>query len=411
MADSVHDVVVPQPPTLDALLVPPFTLLAAVLGATVSAVEATPLAGGGYSGVLTRLRVSLAPGEQPSPRHLVLKTHAAGALRMAAGLGLAREALAYTQLASRLQAAGVRLAHCYFAAGDMASGRKAILLDDVSGEHGDACIDSGLCFGEGSPLNWARAAKIPAALAVATPEVVARSAFLLAARWHAAFWRDAAAVREAPWLRGSQWLRGEGRAGWEAFQAQAASSWAATERGDGPASGVVWDPTLVAVVRASLGKASFADACAALAAGPWTIVHGDFHPGNVLLLPSRMEVVGSPPESLALDLEAVGVGSGPQELGQYAISHMAPELRRGCERRLVREYSDALLEAGVPAADAAFDRCWSEYVAGGAARWVWFLALLSGMCDAASVTYWAAQLGAFIADHGITAESIGQPRV
>lgn len=383
-------------PTLDDFLRAPFERLAAVVRAPVAAVAASHVAGG-LSGRCDRLVVTL--GDRTT-RTFVLKTHAGGAA--AVRLGLAREALAYTHLASRLAALRA-VPECYFAAGDLATGAKALLLEDVDG------VDSGLCFGGGSPLNWGREAAVAAAAAVATPEAAARSAFALAARWHAAFWRDSAAVAGAPWLRGAAWLRGGGRDEWEAAQAQAAAAWAATERGEGPGAGMAWDPALSALVRASLARTSWAVASAALAAGPWAVVHGDFHPGNAV----AVRDAGAPGgvRTVLLDLEVVGVGSGPQELAQYVISHMAPAARRACERGLVREYHDALLAGGVPPADLPFDACWAEYVAGGAARWVWFIALLSGMCDARALAYWQAQLLAFCADHGVTPDNIGQPRV
>ena len=49
---------------------------------------------------------------------------------------------------------------------------------------------------------------------------------------------------------------------------------------------------------------------------PWTFIHGDFHPGNIMWMPD------DPTCKVRLfDWEMVGVGFGPQELGQYVISH------------------------------------------------------------------------------------------
>ena len=41
---------------------------------------------------------------------------------------------------------------------------------------------------------------------------------------------------------------------------------------------------------------------------------------------------------ILLDWEMVGVGSGPQDIGQYMISHTAPEERRANEKMLVEHY-------------------------------------------------------------------------
>ena len=40
---------------------------------------------------------------------------------------------------------------------------------------------------------------------------------------------------------------------------------------------------------------------------------------------------------LLLDWENVGIGSGPQEIGQYLISHMDPSLRAQVEREIVED--------------------------------------------------------------------------
>ena len=419
-------------PSLLDVTSPPYVLLARVLGRPIASVTASPLGGGGFSGVLTRLQLAFCDG---CSRTLVVKTHSAGRQINAAAMGLAREALVYAELGPRLRAAVPGgLPMCLFAAGDMVTGEKFILLEDLADSPTRRCVDSGLCFGPDSPMNWTRKADVEAAEAIASPEDVARSAFTLAARWHAAFWQDTATVQQCPWLRGAARLSGEGRKAWEVMQAEAGAYWAATEKGEGPngSSLANWDPTLVACIRASLAKVSWSDATAALAASPWTIVHGDFHPGNGILVyeasggvtvPSSssdgsseggavsMRALLSPLRSVFVDFENVGIGSGPAELGQYMISHMAPGVRRGCEQRLVREYYDTLIASGVDPADMPWGACWAEYAAGGIAKWVWMFALLTGLCPPPMLAFWADQLSAFITDHGITPDTIQQPRV
>ena len=114
---------------------------------------------------------------------------------------------------------------------------------------------------------------------------------------------------------------------------------------------------------------------------PWTLVHGDFHPNNLFMTFNRPSTdshdhnaqalaassrekqeeeqdelqgfVGSlassdmhvhhcacgcihlDAEVKLLDFDMVGLGSGPQELGQYLISNMHPATRRTHERNLV----------------------------------------------------------------------------
>ena len=42
-------------------------------------------------------------------------------------------------------------------------------------------------------------------------------------------------------------------------------------------------------------------------------------------------------ELVLVDFEVVGVGSGPQDIGQYMISHLTPEKRKKNEMELLRK--------------------------------------------------------------------------
>ena len=119
----------------------------------------------------------------------------------------------------------------------------------------------------------------------------------------------------------------------------------------------------------------------------------------------------------------VGVGSGPQDIGQYMISHTAPEERRANEKMLVEHYYEVLF-AAIPSDSASasasgsersstltWELCWREYVHGGVERWVWLLALIAGTCPDVLTQYFHNQVEAFALDHEITVENIGMPRV
>ena len=117
----------------------------------------------------------------------------------------------------------------------------------------------------------------------------------------------------------------------------------------------------------------------------WTLCHGDFWPGNVMWMTNEdegcvtREKRSSSPIRF-IDWEMVGVGSGPQDLGQYVISNMDPGERRQCERHLVEAYYKELMEysrqhdEGTTALSSyTWDECWYEYRVGGFERWIWFL--------------------------------------
>ena len=112
-----------------------------------------------------------------------------------------------------------------------------------------------------------------------------------------------------------------------------------------------------------------------------------------------------------LDWEMVGLGSGPQDLGQYVLSNMDPAERRESEEELVKAYFEELKRCGVSNVD--WEYCWNEYKFGGLERWLWFMIYFAGQ-PPESLPGWAQffhnQISAFMKDHQITADDVGQPR-
>ena len=110
-----------------------------------------------------------------------------------------------------------------------------------------------------------------------------------------------------------------------------------------------------------------------------------------------------------LDWEMTGLGSGPQDLGQYVISNMDPQERRDCEERLLRNYYDELVTLGV--SEYTFEECWKEYTIGGLERWLWFLVYFlanEAMLDWAQ--FFHDQIAQFAHDHNIKPQDVTQPR-
>ena len=132
--------------------------------------------------------------------------------------------------------------------------------------------------------------------------------------------------------------------------------------------------------------------------------HGDCWPGNFMWMLDNDKAMLK-----LLDWEMVGLGSGPQDLGQYVLSNMDPKERRECEQDLVKAYFEELKRCGV--ADVDWDYCWSEYKMGGLERWLWFLIYFAGQ---EALVDWAQffhnQVAAFMKDHQITADDVVQPR-
>mmetsp|Transcript_43589 Transcript_43589/g.115208 ORF Transcript_43589/g.115208 Transcript_43589/m.115208 type:complete len:616 (+) Transcript_43589:68-1915(+) len=337
---------------------------------------------GGMSGSFRFFRVQLgASGEEMS---VALKTTAASSLKRSALLGNAREAHFYRTLAPSLGAAGVPRAH--LAMGSMSSGAMLVLMECLEG-----AVPSGVYFGAGNPNNWGVELP-PTGAGTPTPEHLSLAAFKLYARLHGTHWRSQALLSMS-WLRGSDWAQGDGEQTWRAAMRMASDAWAelSAARRDGT-SGVAWDPHVVACLDASFAKAKWDSFLEEQAKRPLSLVHGDCHPHNVLLLGERLCLV---------DFEMVGVGSPAQELGQFLISHMEPDRRRAVERGLVEAYHTELVSTlrarGITDA-YSFDACWSEYVAGGAGRWAWFVPYLAKAMPPLG-QFFHDQLAAFLHDH------------
>ena len=353
-------------------------------------------------------------GEGGEEEHVALALKQSAPSAKGAMMGLAREAFFYAELAPSLSLAGVP--RCYFAEGDMATGEAQMLIECLT----DA-VPAGVFFGAGNPNNWAVKARL-GELCAGNPSPVetTRLSFSLYAQLHAAHWQSAA-LFEKGWLRGADWYRGEGEAGWAGAQQMARAGWeaASAQRLAGEAQ-LKWDSHLVACLDASFGKVSWADFQAEKDDRPFAFVHGDAHPHNALWTQQRTDGACL----RLIDFEMVGVASPAQELGQYTISHMAPELRRAHERELVAGYHAELVEAlrkkragegdgegGGEAQAAAFtlEACWAEYVAGGVGRWVWFLPMFWQMTPVAQ--FFHDQLAQFLKDHVADPANMPMPRV
>mmetsp|Transcript_30458 Transcript_30458/g.96861 ORF Transcript_30458/g.96861 Transcript_30458/m.96861 type:complete len:397 (+) Transcript_30458:3-1193(+) len=359
---------------------------------------------GGLSGEFKFIDVVLASGEKLA---LVLKSaaeNALGANRVT--MGCSREAFFYREFGDEL-AEVANLPRCFYADGCLETGALTLLLECLEG-----AVPSGVFFGPGNPNNWGVKDKL-AEMCVGNPSAqeVTDLHFALYARLHAAYWQSAELL-EKPWLRATDWMRGEGEASWNAAQEMARGAWgkckAAIDAGEAP---IQWDAHVVACLDVSFARATWENYQAELKTRPFSLVHGDAHPHNALWVEQRTERA-----RLALiDFEMVGVGSPSQELGQYVISHMTPEVRRDGERARVERYHAelhaALHRRGLEAEASAFglEASWAEYIAGGFGRWAWFLPLFMLMPQMAQ--FFHDQLSAFAHDHLPDASTAPMPRV
>eukprot|EP01040_Poterioochromonas_malhamensis_P016339 gene16339-18523_t len=385
---------------------------------------------GGLSGAAMRKAVlSWKDDEASVPQsQFVLKRISPAGRDQSQRLGLAREGYFYKLLGEVLiNELDITLPFPYYSYGDMTTGEKVLLLEDLS----DRGVLSSFYFGKASPVNWGKdldalIAKFPGQKP--TLLQVIGDVFQQVARMHRKFWKDAS-ILSYSWLRSYDWIHGEGRDSWQEAQKRATDSWVSVKaKIEAKTTAFQWDEEIVAVVDASLSKIDWENYQHIIHhQRSWTFVHGDFHPGNIFWIAAdaphsnqldNSEKVKSG-KSVLLDWEMVGLGNGPQELSQYMISHVTPDVRREIEDEVIGLYYRTLTsneDVGgvgkyVSAEEYSFEQCKEEYIYGGFERWVWFLAALPAFCPEPMIEYWHNQMVAFMRDHHITPQKVGMPRV
>ena len=89
-------------------------------------------------------------------------------------------------------------------------------------------------------------------------------------------------------------------------------------------------------------------------ATPFALVHVDYRLDN-LLIDDRVD----PPRVTAVDWQTVGLGSPLADVAYFLGAGLEPEVRRGAEESIVRDYHRGLTTAGV--GDYAWPACWTDY--------------------------------------------------
>eukprot|EP00756_Hemistasia_phaeocysticola_P009800 Hpha_TRINITY_DN14949_c3_g5::TRINITY_DN14949_c3_g5_i1::g.144182::m.144182 len=381
----------PMPPLADGADLP-VEWISGKCGVKCSSARIERLAQQGMSGAeILRVFVS---GEEEAERKDTLVIKIVKKSAKSAGLGLPREAVLYNNVAPALKPFVPRIHYSY---GDMATGEKCVVMEDLS-----SALNAGYFYGPGNPNNWGKDLEglCAGVTPVPTSAEVTEKSFLVAAVLHATYWRDGGLLREGSgWLRAADWLRGEGKESWEVSQKMVVDAW---ERGKGSAP---YGEEVSGALSHSIGLISWESYRKRMNLdSQWTLVHGDFHPANILYHTDGKVTL--------VDWEMVGVGSGAQDLGQFVISHMDPAERRACERDLVKKYHDELLRLGVPGDQYSWEQCWDEYRLGGLGRWMWFLAYFAGMGEGMTAVskFFHDQVLAFMRDHNVTLDELGQPR-
>jgi hypothetical protein len=334
-------------------------------------------------------------------------------------LGLAREALFYEHFHVKCNELGIRLPAVYYTYGDMKTGQKVMILEDLAPNGSQ----SGHFFGHHSPLNWGKdLVQLTENVKVKpTLEECAKDAYYQAARLHRQYWMDKD-LFNYPWLRCSNWIQGEGKATWEFSQNLARVSWNKNKSEIAAGTRTVkWNENILKCIDASIAKISWDNYQQELSTRKWSLVHADFHPGNIFWINAEEDPTdnryATHGKSVLLDWEMVSIGSGPQDLAQYMISHVVAADRRPIEKNLIQWYYKNLTSnetAGgkcVNPEEYSFEECYSEFAHGGAEKWIWLITVCMDVFNDPMLQYFQNQMADFFEDHGLNETNIGMPRV
>eukprot|EP00759_Apiculatamorpha_spiralis_P041064 PhF_6_TR39708/c0_g1_i6/m.59058 len=160
------------------------------------------------------------------------------------------------------------------------------------------------------------------------------------------------------------------------------------------------DAELVKIIDRSLQDTTLEKYRAKMFSDVCTLQHGDFHPGNIFLVPGP-----ATPKAVLIDWDTPRIGPGGMDLGQYMISHCDAEQRRASEGPALAHYYDCLLKAlsrnGITQVPE-FSTIQRQYVEYGFGRWLWLFPVVVGLCPQGMLQVWHDNMVSFMRDHKIS---------
>jgi len=229
------------------------------------------------------------------------------------------------------------------------------------------------------------------------PEDTIKKMYIDAAEVHAKFWKDENLLSQS-WLREAQWYKNKNRHKWELSMERGRTAWCKVKAMI--ATGKLgadfeFSQKLAAVIEKSFAHTSWANLQAHLQnpAIPWTLCHGDFHAGNMILVEEQL---------LLVDWSQCGPWEPTTDLAQTIISDVKPELFKKHTKEWVRTYWEKLCQLGISEKEYPFQLCWESFCRGGPERWVWLFVVMAVMpgVPLPLTQYFHNQLLAFIECHG-----------
>lgn len=385
---------------------------------------------GGFSGEMKKftLRGRAAAAEQSADvtsekaekvAAVVVKNFPAARRPASKQLGLAREGVFYAWFPTSARVSpmlSTLTPKMYHAMGDMETGAKVLVMEDLRVDG----VSLSSLYGKRSPVNWGKdvdpdirqayvaefGKEAPMEeMQLAMERLASLKIASAAARLHALYWhpaRSESTITDLPtgWLNGS-WFRSQdegARMRWQGTLDWAVGAWRRFLAEIQPKAQLELDPRLISLIDKSILETTWQNYLTEIAARPWTLIHGDFHPGNMIW---RLHPTPSQSQVVFFDFEAVGYGCGPQEIAQALISHASPASRRTYEKEVLDTYYQTLLAelpAGIEFPRAEFEEA---YVKCGLGRWLWLLFVCATGTPPPAVKYFMEQIVAFCEDHGV----------
>lgn len=321
-------------------------------------------------------------------------------------LGKAREALFYSNLYKDLENYGLACISVLYSEGDIDKCIRVILMEDISSHS----VQSGYLFGKHSPHNFdkdlesilAKCPKVP------TQKEAAISAYLMALKFHKFYWNDSS-IFSKHYLKASDWYSGLGEDLWNDSHNLCVNCWKDIKiKIANNEYSYSWDPEFVEILDSSLGRINWNEYQKEIKSKPFTVIHGDFHPANIMWSWGKK----SEGETIILDWEQVGIGFAGQDLGQYLISHVEPSLSNEIEKDLLDAYYKELIENRPDIGDSySFENLYRDFVEGGSRRFIWLLIIIVYYFPSQFSKYFHDQVYSFCKDHQITKDNVGMPLV
>ena len=269
--------------------------------------------GQGFVGQLARFSLKYEADEQSVPRSIVGKFSSADPDLRTRNFGpIQREVAFYREIAPQIE---LRTPRLYHGALDRETGKSVLLLEDiVDALAGDSVVG---CSVE-----------------------QARLALWHLAKFHARWW-ESPQLDDFPWLPNindnADRAQVSYQHAWDRFAEKVGDQLSAPFRN--------------VAMRYGSHVAPIKDQ---LAARTTTILHGDYHLGNLMFGPP-----GSDTSLVAIDWQLMGKGPGTEDVAYFLAGEMETAQRRAAELSLLKGYHGTLVESGVRGYE--FDDCQRDY--------------------------------------------------